>query len=82
MEMGSGRMNGAGANSHVAASHSNRRQVITSQAGGRRSQPLRLSFLMLEHTLTFEDLPHVAAVFGELWKFADRQRARPREVDL
>src|SRR3954468_8585054 len=82
IEIGSGSRNGDGSNSQVAACHSSNRLVSTSAAGGFCSQGGRLSVLMLEDSMAFEDLPHAACVCRELRAFANRQRARPREVDV
>src|SRR5882724_4662141 len=82
MEIGSGSRNGDGSNSQVAACHSSNRLVSTSAAGGFCSQGGKLSVLMLEDSMTFEYLPHAACVRGEFRAFTDRQRARPREVDV
>src|SRR5882724_10868725 len=82
IEIGSGKRNGDGSNSQVAACHSSSRLVRTSAAGGFCSQAGKLSVLMLEDSLAFKDLPHAACVRGELRAFANRQRAWPLEVDV
>src|SRR2546429_9599613 len=69
IEIGSGRMNGDGSNNQAASCHSTSKAVSTSQAGGSRSQSVRLSFLMLEHSLAFEDLPDTARGGGDLRAF-------------